>query len=161
MARAKGRLIVGFVIVIVAIAAWASIVFIQAVLDVPRQAYAGWWTADLVIAYMECHDGAWPRNWEDLRALAEGANEVTESTERDGRVIVEFRPKASIEELQRLVVVDWDANPNELLRAPHKEGSPPFRVIYLRNGKSTHYEGREPNQMILEYLEWRHRRNAK
>jgi hypothetical protein len=154
-------LIVGFVIVIVAIAVWASVVFIRAVLDVPRQAYAGWWTADLVIAYMERHDGAWPRNWEDLRALAEGATEVTEFTERDGRVIVEFRPKASIEELQRLVVVDWDANPDELLRAPRKEGSPPFRVIYLRNGKSTHYEGREPNQMILEYLEWRDRRKAK
>ncbi len=67
MARAKGRLIVGLVIVIVAIAVWASVVFIRAVLDVPR----------------------------------------------------------------------------------------------LRNGKSTHYEGREPNQMILEYLEWRHRRKGK
>src|SRR5438046_1525767 len=129
MAHTKRCLIVGFVIVIVAIAVWASVVFIRAVLDVPRQAYAGWWTADLVIAYMERHDGAWPRNWEDLRALAEGATEVTESKERDGHVIVEFRPKASIEELQQLVVVDWDANPDELLRAPRKESGPPFRVI--------------------------------
>jgi hypothetical protein len=161
MAPAKGRLIVGLVIVIVAIAVWASVVFIRAVLDVPRQAYAVWWTADLVIAYMERHDGAWPRDWEDLRALAEGATEVTESTEHDRRVIVEFRPHANIEELQRPVLIDWDAKPEELLRAPRKEGGPPFRVIYLRNGKSTHYEGREPNQMILEYLEWKHRKNAK
>jgi hypothetical protein len=161
MAWSKRRLIIGVVIVIGAFAIWASVVFVQAVLDVPRQAYAVWWTADLVIAYMERHDGAWPRNWEDLRALAEGATEVTESSEPNGHVIVEFRPKASVEELQGHVIVDWDANPDELIRAPRKEGSPPFRVIYLRNGKSTHYEGREPNQMILDYLEWRHRRKAK
>jgi len=92
--------------------------------------------------------------------LAEGATEVTES-EPNGHVNVEFRPKASIEELQGLVIVDWDANPDELIRAPRREGRPPFRVIYLRNGKSTHYQGREPNQMILDYLEWRNRRKAK
>ena len=78
MAWSKRRLIIGVVIVIGAFAVWASVVFVQAVLDVPRQAYAVWWTADLVIAYMERHDGAWHRNWEDLRALAEGATEVTE-----------------------------------------------------------------------------------
>jgi hypothetical protein len=161
MTRGKRRLIVCLLCIAVAIAACSGIVFVRAVLDVPRQAYAVWWTADLVIAYMESHDGAWPRNWEDLRALAEPTPEVNQTAEADGRVIVEFRPNAGIEELQNLVEIDWGADPDELLKAPRNEAGPPFRVIYLRNGRSTHYEGREPNQMILDYLESRHRRNAK
>src|SRR5881398_3502811 len=84
MARARRHLIVGLVIAVVAIGAWAAVVFIRAVLDVPRQAYAVWWTADSIIAYMERHDGAWPRSWEDLRTLAAAAPEVSESTGLDG-----------------------------------------------------------------------------
>jgi hypothetical protein len=152
---------VGLVISAVAVASWATVVFIRTVLDVPRQAYAVWQTADLVIAYMERHDGAWPRSWEDLRPLAMSAPDVSESEGPDGSVIIESRPKASIEELQSLVEVDWGADPGELLKLPRKGGALPFRVIYLRNGKSTHYEGREPNQMILAYLESRQRRKAK
>jgi hypothetical protein len=161
MARARRRLIVCLVGLVSAVAVYLAVVFVQAVLDVPRQAYAVWWTADLVIEYMERHDGAWPRSWEDLRTLAETAPEVTESTDRNGSTVIEFRPHASIEELQRRVEVDWGADPDTLLKAPRKESGPPFRVIYLRNGKSTHYEGREPNQMILEYLESRRRGKAK
>jgi hypothetical protein len=153
----RRRLIVALGIVVVALAVWAAIGFFRRVAELPREAYAVWWAADLVIACLERHDGAWPRSWEDLQDLADGASEVTESAERGGSIIVEFRPKASIEELKRLVEIDWDADPNELRRMPRKDGAPPFRVIYLRNGKSTHYEGREPNQMILEYLKSKHR----
>jgi hypothetical protein len=110
---------------------------------------------------MERHDGAWPRSWEDLRTLAVSAPDVSESEGPDGSVTIEPRPKASIEELRSLVEVDWGADPDELLKSPRKEGALPFRVIYLRNGKSTHYEGREPNQMILDYLESRQRRKVK
>jgi hypothetical protein len=161
MSRAKRRLIVGLLIVIVAIVVWAALAFVQAVLDVPRQAYAVWWTADLFIAYIEHHDGAWPRSWEDLRPFVEGTLEVSESRDRHGRRIVEFRPKASIEELQRRVVIDWNADTRKLLEAPLVADGPPFRVIYLRNGKSRHYEGREPNQMIRDYLDSRRRQKAK
>lgn len=161
MARVRRRLILGLGMAALAIAVWVAVVFVRAVLDVPRQAYAVWWTADLVVAYMESHEGAWPRGWEDLRPLTEVATEVSETKEPDGNVIVEFRPKAGIQELQRYVEVDWSADPGELLRVPRREAGPPFRVIYLRNGRTTHYEGREPNQMILEYLEVKHRGNAR
>jgi hypothetical protein len=160
MTRARRCLIACLVCLGVAVAVGAA-AFVRAVLDAPRQAYAVWWTADLVIAYMERHNGAWPRSWEDLRPLTELPSEVTESTERDGSRIVEFRPQASIEELQSLVEIDWNVNPEELLNSPRPEAGSPFRVIYLRNGKSRHYEGREPNQMILDYLESRQRRKVK
>jgi hypothetical protein len=138
-----------------------GIVFVREVLDRPRQAYAVWWTADLVIAYMERHDGAWPRSWEDLRTVAQPTAKVTNSTARHGSVIVEFRPQATIEELQSRVEIDWSVNPKLLLESSRKDSGPLVRVIYLRNGRSTHYEGREPNQMILDYLESKHRRKEK
>lgn len=70
-------------------------------------------------------------------------------------MIAEFRPRASIEELQQRVAIDWTANPNQFVQADFKQSGPPFRVIWLRNGKSTHYSGKEPNEIILEYLKWK------
>ncbi len=118
-------------------------------------AYAAWWTADLVIDHMERHDGAWPHSWEELRATSEQTYKGTASTNRDGTMIAEFRPRASIEELQGRIDIDWSANPSELVKAQFKDSGPPFRVIRLRNGKSTHYAGKEPNEMVLEYLKWK------
>jgi hypothetical protein len=154
-------LVVGIVCVVLAGFVWGGVAFVRAIIDVPRRAYAVWWTADLVIEYMERHEGAWPRSWEELRALAEPAPSVTESKEPDGRVIVEFRPMASIDELKQLVEIDWDATPEKLLVEARKDGDSPFRVIYLRDGRTTHYEGREPNRMIMEYLESKQRRKEK
>lgn len=47
-----------------------------------------------------------------------------------------------------------------LVKAQFKEKGPPFRVIWLRNGKGTHYQGKEPNGMVLEYLRWRAKKAA-
>jgi hypothetical protein len=161
MALTKRQVLVPVGILVAVFAAWGAFAFFRAVIDVPRQAYAVWWTADLVIEYMERHDGAWPRGWEDLRTVAEGAPEVKAGKERDGAEIVEFRPGERIEELRRIVEVDWDADPAELVKLPRNARGSPFRVITLRNGKSRHYEGKEPNQMILDYLLSRQQRDAK
>jgi hypothetical protein len=118
-------------------------------------AYAVWWMADLVIDHMEKHDGAWPRSWDELRVTSEQAGKGTVSTNLDGTVIAEFRPRDTINDLQKRVEIDWNADPRELVKAEFKAKGPPFRVIWLRNGKSTHYQGKEPNEMVLEYLKWR------
>jgi hypothetical protein len=123
-------------------------------------AYAVWWTADLVIDHMEKHQGAWPRSWEELRATSGHAYKGTVSTNLDGAMIAEFRPRASIEELQQRVEIDWTADPSQLVKADFKRSGPPFRVIWLRNGKSTHYSGKEPNAMILEFLKWKANQKA-
>jgi hypothetical protein len=86
---------------------------------------------------------------------------VIAEKQANGTEIAELRPMASVDELRERVEIDWSADPAELLKQGRKGGQPPFRVIYLRDGSSTHYEGREPNQMILEYLESRQRRNGK
>ncbi|MEX1098314.1 MAG: hypothetical protein WED34_19875 [Planctomycetales bacterium] len=103
---------------------------------VSARAYAVWHTAEAIIAYMEQHDDMWPTNWEDLRPYARtGPN--------------------TFEELQERVGIDWNANPEELAKATPLAGKPPFRVIWLKDGTGIHYEGMEPNQMILEYLQQR------
>lgn len=133
----------------------------QTIHVVVPNAYAVWWTADLVIAHMEKHDGAWPLGWDELHATSEQTYKGTVSTNRNGNMIAEFRPRAHVEELQKRVEIDWSADPKELVKADFKDTGPPFRVIRLRNGKSTHYSGKEPNAMILDYLKWKEKEKKK
>jgi hypothetical protein len=138
--------------IIIAVAAFFAYAVYQTTHVIVPNAYAVWWTADLVIDHMERHDGAWPRSWEELRLTSEQAYKGTASTNLDGTRIVEFRPRESIEELRQRVEIDW--------KADFKMTGPPFRVIWLRNGKSTHYSGKEPNEMILEHLKWKVKQKA-
>ena len=157
----RTRIIVGSTsAVLLGIVGFLAYAVHQATNVIIPNAYAVWWTADLVIEHMEKNDGAWPRSWDDLRATSEQAYKGTVSTNLDGTVIAEFRPRETVDELQQRVEIDWTAYPRELVRVDFKEEGPPFRVIWLRNGKSTHYQGKEPNEMVLEYLKWRERRAA-
>ncbi len=104
-----------------------------------QDAYAVEWVAGMVIEYMETHDGAWPRNWEDLRTPYETC------AQRAGG-------PWSFEKLRDRVDVDWGADPAQLATAPDIGAEPPFKVIWLRSGRQTHWESQEPNRMILDYL---------
>jgi hypothetical protein len=104
-----------------------------------QYAYAVWWVADMVIEYMETHDGAWPRGWDDLREPYETC------VRRSGR-------PWSFEQLRDRVDVDWQADPAQLAATPDTGEDPPFRVIWSRNGRQSHWEGQEPNRKILDYL---------
>jgi hypothetical protein len=154
MTRRK-RNIIGIVVAVVLAGAGFIVWFGYQVLQVPGDAYAVWWTADLVIEHMEKHGGSWPRSWEELRLTSDQAYKGTVSTNRDGSMIAEFRPRDTIDELRQRVDIDWKVDPKILAKAEFKETGPPFRVIRLRNGKSTHYSGKEPNHMVLEYLKWK------
>ena len=146
--------------IIIAVAAFFAYAVYQTAYVIVPNAYTVWWTADLVIDHMERHGGAWPRSWEELRLTSEQAYKGTASTNLDGTMIAEFRPRESIEELRQRVEIDWKADPMELVKADFKKTGPPFRVIWLRNGKSTHYSGKEPNEMILEHLKWKVKQKA-
>jgi hypothetical protein len=150
MSRRKRRFIGGILGVLIGFFAYA---YHHAMNVIIPNAYAVWWTADLVIEHMETHGGAWPRSWDELHLTSQQAYKGTVSTNRDGTWIAEFRPRASLDDLQQRVEIDWMADPASLALVKRPSKGPPFRVIRLRNGKATHYEGREPNEMILEYLE--------
>jgi hypothetical protein len=157
MTRRNRNIIVGVVAVLLAGAGFIVWIGYQ-VLQVQRNAYAVWWTADLVIEHMEKHGGSWPRSWDELRPTSDQADKGTVSTNRDGAMIAEFRPRDTIDELKQRVEIDWNADPKALAKAESKETGSPFRVIWLRNGKSTHYSGKEPNDMVLEYLKWKEKK---
>jgi hypothetical protein len=128
-------LLVAFFVTLVAGVSWLGCALFLWMDDRHRDAYAGWTVAELTIDFMESHDGGWPNEWEDLRqslAARTGNEEVT------------------IEDLRQRVEVDWAANPKRLAKE-----SLPVRVIWLRSGRSAYWKGREPNQMIFEYLQAR------
>lgn len=155
MTRRTKAILGGIAGVLLGVAGFFTYAVYQTTQVIVPNAYAVWWTADLVIEHMEKHQGAWPRSWEELRATSDQAYKGTVSTNLDGTRIAEFRPRASIEELRQRVEIDWAADPHELVKADFKTSGPPFRVIWLRNGKSTHYSGKEPNEMVLEFLKWK------
>lgn len=133
----------------------AAVWFVHAGVQSIHEAYAVWWTADLVIEHMELNKGSWPRSWEELQATWEHAHRQPPESNR---------PRLSIEELRRVVEIDWTADPRELVKAklPEQlESAPPFNVIRLRNGSSAHWEGKEPNYSVLEYLKWKEERRGK
>jgi hypothetical protein len=110
-------------------------------------AYAVEWVAGMTIEFMERNDGAWPKNWDDLREPYESAvNQVGKSW--------------TFEQLKDWVEVDFTAQPSVLVLAKLNGDQPPFRVIWRRDGKSGHWEGGEPNIMILKYLQKRANRTS-
>jgi hypothetical protein len=133
------KLILGLLAVIVVAAGVFGYVIYTRVWEVVRDSYAQWWVADMLIDYMDRNDGAWPRNWEDLREPYEIC------AGRSG-------PTWSFDELQKRVGIRFDAKPSELVRASSVGDQPPFQVVFLQNGKQHWWAGQEPNSMILKYL---------
>ena len=124
---------------------WFVYSFISHMKGIPY-AYAKWDTANLLIEYMETHDGKWPRGWHDLhecygRLTAEG-RDFDDRSMRSGQ---------SFAELQARIGIDWNADPKQLLSAT-PDGDIPFRVVWALNGSTTIWRGAEPNEMILYYL---------
>ncbi len=133
------RLIVGsLVVVVVAAAIFGYFAYVQ-LDEIVRDSYAQWWVADMLIDYMERNHGAWPQNWDDLREPYEIL------AGRSG-------PTWSFDELQKRVGIQFDASPSELVKANNAGDQPPFRVVYLNNGKQHWWAGHEPNAVILKYL---------
>ncbi len=120
--------------------------FVHRTNEAVKNAYAVWWVADMVIEYMKANDGRWPKSWDDLRQPYEIC------TNRSGR-------PWTFDELESRAAVDWNADPAELVRSTLdlRNAEPAFRVIWLRDGSESHWQTREPNRMVLEYLQTKKR----
>jgi hypothetical protein len=104
-----------------------------------RDANEQMWVAAVVIDHMERNGGSWPREWQDL----EESHEIVAAS--NGR-------PWNFDELRGRVAIDFKVKPAELAEASADGDEPPFRVIYLRNGKTHYWRTGEPNRMILDYL---------
>ena len=87
--------------------------------------------------HLAANHEVWPHSWDELR------DDYETCVKTSGR-------PWSFEELSRRVVVDWKADTKKLERAV-ADGSD-FRVIWLRDGTAASWKGREPNQIVRNYL---------
>lgn len=133
--------IVSVVLVLIGIGAWYIVTFLITLKQIP-QAYAAWTAADLVIDHMEAHDGAWPEGWEDLFHAAD--------IRKANGMMLQWK----VEELPSLVAVDWSADPAVFVEVSAVGDDPPFLVVTRPDGTEfpTVWQGRELNEMILDYL---------
>ena len=56
------------------------------------------------------------------------------------------------EMLKEKVKVDWDADPNKLRSMPEVTDGSPFQVVTLKSGTNTHWQSKEPNKLIHDWL---------
>ena len=104
-----------------------------------RNCYAQWWVADMVILHLNANDQQWPQSWNDLR------DDYEVCIKRSGK-------PWTFEELSERVTVDWSAETDSLRSLHSGNSTPSFRVIWPGDGSSAHWESREPNSMIADYL---------
>ena len=113
------------------------------VIQVPNDAYAMWAAGDVLLEYMDAHDGRWPSSWDDLRSFhASAGNKPTmvgPFSEMESRIRIDFRfdPQAAAASIRET------------------DQSPTFRVVRLRNGSLTSWSTQEPNQRIFDELKRR------
>ncbi len=106
-------------------------------MEATRDAYAVWWVAGMVVEHLDANDNNWPTGWSDLQ------DDYQTCIARSGQ-------PWTFEELRERVEIDWSTDPDDLL-AKSRAGEP-IRVIRLRNGKNTHWDGLQPNEIVLNYL---------
>ena len=132
---AKWTLLAAFV----ACVAWAFFAY-RSMDATIRNAYAQWWVADIVTLHLEANDESWPNSWDELR------------DDYDTCVKTSGRPW-SFEELSQRVIVNWNVDTIKLKKVV-ADGSD-FRVIWLRDGSNSSWRGREPNQILKDYLRFK------
>ena len=136
------RILITVGLVVLAAISYIGFDILRTATQIP-EAYAAWDAATLVIEYMDTHDGAWPRSWDELLTAAK-------TLPKDDRRI----RGTPIDQLSTRVRIDWDADPRKLAEAIPDPDALPFRVITRADGSDfpTLWSGAEPNTLILEYL---------
>lgn len=92
------------------------------------------WTAELIIEHIDTDGGNWPTGWEDLR------------DDYDSLTISINKPWF-FDDFATLVEIDWNAETPAV-----QSVTEPVRVVWLKDGSADHNTGREPNQLIWQYL---------
>jgi hypothetical protein len=100
-------------------------------------AYAQWGAADMVIDYMNDHDGEWPRSWDSLSPYFADSN---------GRV-----GGWSYKKYQERVWIDFDADPLELEKQALESDRASFNVIDARFTNFALW-GDGPDQQVHSYF---------
>ena len=108
--------------------------------EIPHS-YAGWATGDLLVEYLDTHDGKWPQSWSELRTARDSL------VQKGGNIYYDF------ERLPGIVKIDWNAKPDLLTKAVLAGDK--VKVVTQVDGSKLEArwgEDTEPNQKIARYL---------
>ncbi|QDT39366.1 hypothetical protein [Stratiformator vulcanicus] len=99
--------------------------------------YAQWGAAEMVIYYMEDHDGKWPDGWADLQPYFDAGGSRVSGW--------------SYDTFQQHVWIDFSADPAELHKLSQGATSPPFNVIDSTSVFAPQFED-GPNGILMRYF---------
>jgi len=135
--------------IIVAVMVVAGYSVYHVVYVVIPHSYAAWTAGDLLVEYMDTHDGKWPHGWADL-------HEATSYTNH-GLLYWDFAKLSGMEK------IDWNANPEALGKLAMAVGPSAVKVVTQLDGSTleTKWGGdTEPNQKVGRYLIKRYSTNG-
>jgi hypothetical protein len=127
------------VAVFLAGATWFARSLHYGIVEGPLDCYATMYAAGTVRTYLMRNNGRWPKGWEDLRPIYEERYKLGENA-------------ITFDEMKARLEIDFNVDPYELSKHKSTRDTPPFKVFRLRNGRDSHWEGAEPNTLILQYL---------
>ena len=110
-------------------------------LDWIDDGYALWGAGEMVVHYMEDHDGRWPNGWADLKPYFDSGG---------GRV-----GGWSFAKYRQRVIIRWDVDPARLEHEAKTNPRPTFRVISASGLFPGVFGGHEPNEILYRYLRQR------
>ena len=93
----------------------------------------------MVIEHLKANGDHWPSSWDDLR------DDYVTCTERSGQ-------PWQFEDLRKRVIVDFSADVMVLKAQVAEPEETQIRVIWLSNGSDVHWQSRDPNRLVAEYL---------
>jgi hypothetical protein len=100
--------------------------------------YALWGAGEMVVRYMEDHEGHWPRGWADLKPYFDSGG---------GRV-----GSWSFAKYQQRVVIRWHVDPARLENEAKSSPRPTFRVISASGLFPGRIGENDPNEILYRYL---------
>jgi hypothetical protein len=113
------------------------------------QKYAAWTAGDLLVEYMDTHEGKWPRGWKDL-------SEATNTLPAKGVPLL-----WNFGKLPEIVRIDWNVQPEILAKAALAGGTSRVKVVTQLDGAQlSAMSGHEPNSAIAAYLIKRYATNT-
>ena len=123
---------------------------------VPGNAYATQGAADLIIHHLQLNSNHWPRSWSELNETYSKLARDYAQIDVNGRIQwpgADGWVASSLEEIHKRIEIDWNVELEILQKTKATNGLRPFRVVWLRDGTHTHWQGMEPNRIIWNYLQ--------
>lgn len=136
--KKKWKVVFGSFLVLLLVAGIVVALAVRGSLEAVNDSYAQWDAAIAIINHMETHDHSWPTDWDELE-------ESCKSTP-------DWRGFMGFDNFKARVEIDFTAQPSYLRSVTLQKDKPPFKVVWLRNGNTSHWAGAEPNTLIHEYL---------